>query len=113
MSVARLPAVVRIVNGVFPAVASYSACVSYDESCCLILVMFLYYLLCIVSVRMEKSFPEFAPSVSLHQIYPAEMGNSSGISDCEVILPHSPRWTPEEIAKRLHKECSIAMCQGM
>ena len=69
--------------------------------------------LCIVSVRIEKSFPEFAPSVSLHQIYPAEMGNSSGISDCEVILPHSPRWTPEEIAKRLHKECSIAMCQGM
>jgi hypothetical protein len=64
--------------------------------------------LCLVCIRMVKPFPENAPKVTLHQIWP-DIGHSA---DYEIVLPHSPRWTPEEMGSRLHNEVVEAMHQG-
>ena len=64
--------------------------------------------LCLVTVRTEQPYPEHAPTVVLHQIWPEQLG----LNDFQLILPHSPRWTPTECGNRLYQQVIQLVMSG-
>ena len=63
--------------------------------------------LCLVTIHTVKPYPEHAPHVILRQIWPEQ-----GLSDFNLTLLHSPRWSPEESAQRLYAQVIQTVAKG-
>ena len=63
--------------------------------------------LCYVTVQTLKPFPEHAPAVNIRQLWPE--GENT---EMDLVLPHSPRWSPEETAQRLHERVVEVLVRG-